>query len=117
MALSLAVRDHIVEPWFTSTRKTWADAHKRVYYLSMEFLIGRILEDATINLGLYDAAAEVMADLGQDLRAVIEDEPDAALGNGGLGRLAACFMASATNMAFSASGSRTASRSRRPRTG
>jgi glycogen phosphorylase len=52
----------------------------------MEFLIGRILEDATINLGLYDQAAEAMAAVGQDLRAVISDEPDAALGNGGLGR-------------------------------
>lgn len=104
MALSLAVRDHIVEPWFASTRKTWADAHKRVYYLSMEFLIGRILEDATINLGLYDAAAEVMADLGQDLRAVIEDEPDAALGNGGLGRLAACFMESMATLGCPAYG-------------
>lgn len=104
MALSLAVRDHIVEPWFESTRKTWAQAHKRVYYLSMEFLIGRILEDATINLGLYDAAAAVMADLGQDLRAVIEDEPDAALGNGGLGRLAACFMESMATLGCPAYG-------------
>lgn len=104
MALSLAVRDHIVGPWFDSTRKTWADAHKRVYYLSMEFLIGRILEDATINLGLYEAAGEVMADLGQDLRTVIEDEPDAALGNGGLGRLAACFMESMATLGCPAYG-------------
>lgn len=104
MALSLAVRDHIVGPWFDSTRKTWADAHKRVYYLSMEFLIGRILEDATINLGLYEAAGEVMADLGQNLRTVIEDEPDAALGNGGLGRLAACFMESMATLGCPAYG-------------
>ena len=94
MALSLSVRDRIVEPWFASTRRTWAEKKKRVYYLSMEFLIGRILEDATINLGLYDIADEVMRGFGQDLRHVIEDEPDAALGNGGLGRLAACFMES-----------------------
>ncbi|MFN4158228.1 MAG: glycogen/starch/alpha-glucan phosphorylase [Gemmobacter sp.] len=103
-ALSLAVRDRIVEPWFTSTRRTWAEGRKRVYYLSMEFLIGRILEDATINLGLYDAASEVMAGLGQDLRAVIEDEPDAALGNGGLGRLAACFMESMATLGCPAYG-------------
>ncbi|MFN3972678.1 MAG: glycogen/starch/alpha-glucan phosphorylase [Gemmobacter sp.] len=103
-ALSLAVRDRIVEPWFTSTRRTWAEGRKRVYYLSMEFLIGRILEDATINLGLYDAAAEVMAGVGQDLRAVIEDEPDAALGNGGLGRLAACFMESMATLGCPAYG-------------
>ena len=94
MALSHAIRDQIVEPWFASTRRTWDEDKKRVYYLSMEFLIGRILEDATINLGLYDAASEAMAALGQDMRAVIDDEPDAALGNGGLGRLAACFMES-----------------------
>jgi len=94
MALSFAIRDRIVEPWFTSTRKTWETGHKRVYYLSMEFLIGRLLEDATINLGLRDIAESAMAELGQDFRAIVEDEPDAALGNGGLGRLAACFMES-----------------------
>ncbi|GAB1480695.1 glycogen/starch/alpha-glucan phosphorylase [Paracoccaceae bacterium] len=94
MALSYAIRDRIVAPWFASTRRTWAEDRKRVYYLSMEFLIGRILEDATVNLGLRDAAEAVMTAEGQDFRAIIEDEPDAALGNGGLGRLAACFMES-----------------------
>ena len=104
MALSHAIRDRIVEPWFVSTRRTWAEDRKRVYYLSMEFLIGRILEDATINLGLYDQAAEAMAAVGQDLRAVIGDEPDAALGNGGLGRLAACFMESMATLGCPAYG-------------
>ncbi len=104
MALSLSIRDRIVEPWFTSTRRTWAEGRKRVYYLSMEFLIGRLLEDATINLGLHEAAAQVMADLGQDFRAVIEDEPDAGLGNGGLGRLAACFMESMATLGCPAYG-------------
>jgi starch phosphorylase len=104
MALSFAIRDRIVAPWFASTRKTWAEGRKRVYYLSMEFLIGRLLEDATINLGLRDVAAEVMADLGQDFRALIEDEPDAALGNGGLGRLAACFMESMATLGCPAYG-------------
>ncbi len=94
MALSYAIRDRIVAPWFASTRRTWAEDRKRVYYLSMEFLIGRILEDATVNLGLRDAAEAVMQAEGQNFRAIIEDEPDAALGNGGLGRLAACFMES-----------------------
>ncbi len=94
MALSYAIRDRIVAPWFASTRRTWAEDRKRVYYLSMEFLIGRILEDATVNLGLRDTAEAVMQAEGQDFRAIIEDEPDAALGNGGLGRLAACFMES-----------------------
>jgi glycogen phosphorylase len=104
MALSFAIRDRIVEPWFASTRRTWAEDRKRVYYLSMEFLIGRILEDATINLGLYDMAAEAMAEYGQDLRALINDEPDAALGNGGLGRLAACFMESMATLGCPAYG-------------
>ena len=94
MALSFAIRDRIVDPWFASTRRTWAEDHKRVYYLSMEFLIGRLLEDATVNLGLRDMAVEVMAGFGQDFRGIVEDEPDAALGNGGLGRLAACFIES-----------------------
>ncbi len=94
MALSYAIRDRIVEPWFASTRRTWAEDRKRVYYLSMEFLIGRILEDATVNLGLREMAEEVMKGFGQDFRLIVEDEPDAALGNGGLGRLAACFMES-----------------------
>ena len=92
MALSFSLRDLIVDPWFASTRKTYAADHKRVYYLSMEFLIGRLLEDAAINLGLRETAERVMAEFGVDFRAVVEDEPDAALGNGGLGRLAACFM-------------------------
>ena len=104
MALSFAIRDRIVDPWFASTRKTWAGDHKRVYYLSMEFLIGRILEDATVNLGLRDLAVEVMAGFGQDFRAIVEDEPDAALGNGGLGRLAACFMESMATLGCPAYG-------------
>ena len=94
MALSFALRDRIVEPWFASTRRTWAEDRKRVYYLSMEFLIGRLLEDATVNLGLRDSVIQVMDSFGQDFRNVVEDEPDAALGNGGLGRLAACFIES-----------------------
>ncbi|MBD3765158.1 MAG: glycogen/starch/alpha-glucan phosphorylase [Rhodobacterales bacterium] len=104
MALSHAIRDRIVEPWFASTRRTWAEGRKRVYYLSMEFLIGRLLEDACVNLGLREAAAAAMADLGQDFAAVVEDEPDAALGNGGLGRLAACFMESMATLGCPAYG-------------
>ncbi|WP_434622063.1 glycogen/starch/alpha-glucan phosphorylase [Tabrizicola sp. M-4] len=104
MALSFAIRDRIVEPWFASTRRTWAEDRKRVYYLSMEFLIGRLLEDATINLGLRDIAEEAMAGFGQDFRAIVENEPDAALGNGGLGRLAACFMESMATLGCPAYG-------------
>jgi starch phosphorylase len=94
MALSFSLRDRIVGPWFSATRHTNANGLKRVYYLSMEFLIGRIMEDAATNLGLRDVAQSVMAGFGQDFADLVEDEPDAALGNGGLGRLAACFMES-----------------------
>ncbi len=104
MALSFAIRDRIVGPWFTSTRRTWAEDRKRVYYLSMEFLIGRILEDATVNLGLREQCEEVMASFGQDFRSIVEDEPDAALGNGGLGRLAACFIESMSTVGCPAYG-------------
>ncbi len=92
LALSLAIRDRIVDPWFASTRETYARQGKRVYYLSMEFLIGRLLEDAAVNLGLLDEVTAFFAARHMDARAVMADEPDAALGNGGLGRLAACFM-------------------------
>ncbi|TMV69033.1 glycogen/starch/alpha-glucan phosphorylase, partial [Thioclava sp. BHET1] len=104
MALSYAIRDRVVECWFAATRQTWAEDRKRVYYLSMEFLIGRLLEDAAINLGLRDEAEKVMSGLGVDFRALVEDEPDAALGNGGLGRLAACFMESMATLACPAYG-------------
>ncbi|WP_372839679.1 glycogen/starch/alpha-glucan phosphorylase [Phaeovulum sp.] len=92
LALSFALRDRIVEPWFAATRRTWETGAKRVYYLSMEFLVGRLLEDAAINLGLRDVAREALAGLGVDFATLVGEEPDAALGNGGLGRLAACYM-------------------------
>ncbi len=98
MAVSYAVRDRIMDSWFAATRKTYEAQGKRVYYLSMEFLIGRILEDAVINLGLHDALEGVLLADGVSLRDVVEDEPDAALGNGGLGRLAACFLESMSTL-------------------
>lgn len=104
MALSLAVRDRIVVPWFEATRATYAGGHKRVYYLSLEFLMGRLLEDAILNLGLGEAAEEACRALGLDLAEVIADEPDAALGNGGLGRLAACFLDSLSTLSIPAFG-------------
>lgn len=104
MSLSLALRDLVVEPWFASTRKTYEGQHKRVYYLSMEFLIGRLVEDVTINLDVEQTAIDAMAALGQDYKVVVADEPDAALGNGGLGRLAACFMDSLATLAIPAYG-------------
>ncbi|MEM9583838.1 MAG: glycogen/starch/alpha-glucan phosphorylase [Pseudomonadota bacterium] len=104
MAVSYAVRDIIIEPWFAATRKTYEAQGKRVYYLSLEFLIGRILGDAMMNLGLMETMQEVLKTEGISLQAVIEDEPDAALGNGGLGRLAACFLESMSTLACPAYG-------------
>ena len=104
MALSLSLRDLVVEPWFASTRETYRAKAKRVYYLSMEFLVGRLIEDVTVNLGVETVAREAMEALGQDFSAVVADEPDAALGNGGLGRLAACFMDSLASLAIPAYG-------------
>jgi glycogen phosphorylase len=94
IATSLAVRDQLVLRWMDSTREIYARQEKRVYYLSMEFLIGRLLIDSATNLGIRAATAEALAMLGQSLDTLKEVEPDAALGNGGLGRLAACFLES-----------------------
>jgi len=104
MATSFALRDRIVEPWFTSTRRTYATGAKRVYYLSLEFLIGRLLQDAAINLGLHDAITRALEGVGPGFADLVEDEPDAALGNGGLGRLAACFMDSLATLGVPAHG-------------
>ncbi len=104
MALSLAVRDQIVDSWFAATRKSYAEQAKRVYYLSMEFLIGRLLEDGIVNLRLVDQARGALEELGQDYDTVLADEPDAALGNGGLGRLAACFLESLSTLGCPAYG-------------
>ena len=92
VALSLAVRDRLVEGWIETTRRIYDTKQKRVYYLSMEFMIGRMLEDNLTNLGLLDEAVAFLKDEGLDVADVINAEQDAALGNGGLGRLAACFM-------------------------
>ncbi len=104
MSLSLALRDLVVDPWFASTRQTYKSGAKRVYYLSMEFLIGRLIEDVMTNLRIDDIAKSAIADLGQDYDQVVHDEPDAALGNGGLGRLAACFLDSLSTLGIPAYG-------------
>ena len=104
LALSRAVRDQLVAPWFEATRRTYAQDRKRVYYLSMEFLLGRILEDAVNNLGLEEAARDALRVHGMDYATVVGDEPDAALGNGGLGRLAACFLDSLSCLGIPAYG-------------
>jgi len=104
MALSMALRDLVVDPWFASNRCSRVEQRKRVYYLSVEFLIGRLVQDAAINLGVEEEASAAMAALGQDYAAVVTDEPDAALGNGGLGRLAACFLDSLSTLGIAAHG-------------
>ena len=104
MAVSYSVRDLIIAPWFAATRKTYEAQGKRVYYLSLEFLIGRILGDAMMNLGLFETVNDVLDAEGVSLADVIENEPDAALGNGGLGRLAACFLESMSTLACPAYG-------------
>ncbi|MFM2043978.1 MAG: glycogen phosphorylase [Pseudomonadota bacterium] len=89
---ALAVRDRVVDRWMDTTRSVYAQDSKRVYYLSMEFLIGRLLSNNLANLGLVDACREAFDQLGVRLEDVVDTEPDPALGNGGLGRLAACFL-------------------------
>ncbi|TCU35625.1 glycogen/starch/alpha-glucan phosphorylase [Rhizobium azibense] len=93
-ATILVVRDRIIDKWMESTRKVYATGDKRVYYLSLEFLIGRLMRDAVTNMGLMEQVRDALASLGVDVNVIAGLEPDAALGNGGLGRLAACFMES-----------------------
>ncbi|MGV4794360.1 glycogen/starch/alpha-glucan phosphorylase [Rhizobium sp. F40D2] len=93
-ATILVVRDRIIDRWMASTREVYATGAKRVYYLSLEFLIGRLMRDAVSNLGLMEEVRDALSSLGVDVNVIAGLEPDAALGNGGLGRLAACFMES-----------------------
>ncbi len=104
VATALAVRDRIVDRWALEHDPEKPKPAKRVYYLSLEFLIGRLLFDALHNLGLTDETREALAALGVDLDKVRTAEPDAALGNGGLGRLAACFMDSMASIGVPAFG-------------
>jgi starch phosphorylase len=103
-AIALAARDHMVDHWMDHTRQAYRRSQKRVYYLSLEFLIGRLLYDSLSNLGLLDIAREALDGLNVDLERIRLLEPDAALGNGGLGRLAACFMESMSTLGIAAHG-------------
>ncbi|MGM0593586.1 MAG: glycogen/starch/alpha-glucan phosphorylase [Pseudomonadota bacterium] len=91
-AVAYMVRDRLTERWMETMRSYYRTDTKRVYYLSMEFLIGRTLLNSILNLGFFDEAKAVLQDLGFDIEEVSDLEFDAALGNGGLGRLAACFL-------------------------
>jgi starch phosphorylase len=92
MSLALTVRDRLIERWISTQQRYYKKDAKRVYYLSAEFLMGRALANNLINLGLYDVARQAMKMLNLDLADLLEQEVDAGLGNGGLGRLAACFL-------------------------
>jgi starch phosphorylase len=104
LATALAARDRVVDRWLPSTRANYAKGRKRVYYLSLEFLIGRLLADTLSNLGLTETMRAALGELGVDLDRLRDIEPDPALGNGGLGRLAACFMESMATLQIAAYG-------------
>ena len=103
-ATALAVRDRVVDVWMDAEEQSIRQEKKRVYYLSIEFLIGRMLVDALTNLDMFNIARMALHDLGVDLDTLRRCEPDAALGNGGLGRLAACFMDSLSALGIPAYG-------------
>jgi starch phosphorylase len=104
LALSMAVRDHIVERWIKTQQGYHKKNVRRVYYLSMEFLIGRLLGSYMYNLGIEKYATDALDELGLDMETVREQEVDAGLGNGGLGRLAACFLDSMASLGVPAHG-------------
>jgi len=97
-ATALALRDRIIHRWLAADRASLARGRKRIYYLSLEFLIGRLLNDVVGNLRLTEVVRRALEDLGVDYDRMRSVEPDAALGNGGLGRLASCFMESMASL-------------------
>jgi starch phosphorylase len=92
MSLARVARDRMYDRWTRTWQRRERQQPKVVYYLSLEFLMGRLLDDVLLNLGIQDATREALASIGIDMDLVLEQEPDAGLGNGGLGRLAACFL-------------------------
>ena len=103
-AVSMTVRDILTEQRGEFKKQVNREGAKRVYYMCMEFLLGRSLKTNVCNLGLSEAYREVLASFGFDLNELYECEPDAGLGNGGLGRLAACFMDSLSSLDYPATG-------------
>jgi starch phosphorylase len=97
-ALAFAVRDRLMDRWFRTQDRYYRTDVKRVYYLSLEFLLGRLLQSSVLNLGAAPEYAEAMQRIGYDFEQLAERENDAGLGNGGLGRLAACFLDSASTL-------------------
>ena len=103
-AVALATKDAIIDAWIATQEQMKKQDPKIVYYMSMEFLMGRALGNNLINLTYYDEVKEALEELGCDLNVIEDQEPDAALGNGGLGRLAACFMDSLATLGYAAYG-------------
>ena len=103
-AVSYAVKDDIINNWLATQKQYEIDDPKTVYYMSMEFLMGRALGNNLINLCAYKEVKEALDEMGFDLNVIEDQEPDAALGNGGLGRLAACFLDSLATLGYSAYG-------------
>ena len=103
-AVALATKDAIIDAWLATQEQMKKQDPKIVYYMSMEFLMGRALGNNLINLTYYDEVKEALEELGCDLNLIEDQEPDAALGNGGLGRLAACFLDSLATLGYAAYG-------------
>ncbi len=103
-AVSYAVKEAIVDDWLATQKTYEKEDPKTVYYMSMEFLMGRALGNNLINMTAYKGVKEALDEMGIDLNAVEDEEPDPALGNGGLGRLAACFLDSLASLGYAAYG-------------
>ena len=103
-AASYSIKDRIIGHWMTTQKAYEKEDPKIVYYMSMEFLMGRALGNNMINLKAYKGVKEVLEELGVDINVIEDQEPDAALGNGGLGRLAACFLDSLATLGYPAYG-------------
>ena len=103
-AVSYAVKDTIIDNWMETQKVYEEEDPKMVYYMSMEFLMGRALGNNMINLTEYKEVKEALEELGFDLNVIEDQEPEAALGNGGLGRLAACFLDSLATLGYAAYG-------------
>lgn len=103
-AVAAAARARLADRWHSTRQRQWESGVKRVYYLSMEYLPGRLLRDALYNLGILEPTRQAVADLGYELDALFDVEEDPALGNGGLGRLASCFLDSMATLGIAGTG-------------
>lgn len=104
LAMSLAIRDRLIHRWMKTMKRYYQTDAKRVYYLSAEYLLGRSMRNNLMNMGIYDTADRLMSQFGVDLSEIESREPDPGLGNGGLGRLAACFLDSLATLGYPALG-------------